>query len=153
MRESNLKEGTARTRNTNDRWSGTDVDILAYSDVLTLRVRNFLSSNFDVPMEWKKELKLQLYQIALPEDADAQEKKELFKAIDLLTSEAVVGTGDDHIEEQIIEILDVAERLIKSMVIQYAEEHRELVEKYARYLIENPGNADVVTQSIKALPE
>jgi len=149
MREKNLKEGTARSRNTNDSRHGHDVDVLTYDKEVHLRVNNFMNRGFRIPTDWKRDLDHKLWD-ATP-TGDQEQKKLFMHAVILLTNEAIVESNSEHIEEQIVEILDVAERLIKSMVMQYATEHRALVEKYAQYLLENPDKADVVIDNLKAL--
>lgn len=150
MKATDILEGTARSRNTNDRWDGTDVDVYAHSKELKLRVRNFMNSEFNIPIDWKEEITRALFSTQT-DHLDDEQAEAFHEAMELIWGEAVVNAADQHIEEKVMEVLDVAERLIKSMMFEYHEEYRSLIEKYARYLIENPDKADVILDNIKAI--
>lgn len=151
MKANEILEGTASSRNTNDKWSAASVDIHTSSGGLQLRVRNFMNDNPEIPTKhWKDEIDSALFDINTKE-LSKEQRQAYMQAAGMLLSEAVVQQTDDHIEEQIMEVLDIAERLAQSMMMQYAEEYRAMIEKYAAYLIENPDKADVVVDSLKAL--
>lgn len=150
MKANDIFEGSATTKNAVDKWSGFTVDIHSSGDSSTLAIRNFMNQNLEFPTPWKrnafKEFKKMLDNLDVDNEVKDAIDREMFRIpYDTITDQ------DEYIERQMVEILDIAEQLLTSMMMQYNEKQRGLIETLMAQLLENPENYEQIFAGIRRL--